>query len=183
MYQINYQRLWGQETIRSTLSTIHGVLSHHREISNGYTAVDNDPLLSVVGMPQPLRPLLNMKNEEWEDLSLDCGGWEWIDSEAKGKNEFGENVGFERLKETLEANEWDGGDVDAENNINVFETELGLRDGSFASEGIEVETDAPGMHEAILDHQEDGGIENHGGNIQVEELESMMLKMQAIKGV
>ncbi|KAI4173961.1 MAG: hypothetical protein LQ343_002729 [Gyalolechia ehrenbergii] len=169
------------ETIRSTLSTIHGVLSHHREISNGYTAVDNDPLLSVVGMPQPLRPLLNMKNEEWEDLSLDCGGWEWIDSEAKGKNEFGENVGFERLKETLEANEWDGGDVDAENNINVFETELGLRDGSFASEGIEVETDAPGMHEAILDHQEDGGIENHGGNIQVEELESMMLKMQAIK--
>lgn len=169
------------ENIRSTLSTIHSVLTHHQERSNAYSAIDSEPLLLVVGMPQPLRPVLNVTDEEWEDLCLDCGGWEWIDGEAKGKNEFGERVGFERLKETLEANEWDGGDLDIEDDIDVFETELGLRDGSKPSEGIEVETDAPGMHEAILKHDEDGGNEDPGGDDQIEELESMMMKMQAIK--
>lgn len=136
----------------------------------------------IIGMPQHLRPLLNMTNDEWENLCLECGGWEWIDSEAKGKNEFGENVGLERLRETLEANEWDGGNLDVEDNMDVFETELGLRDESPVSRAIEAETDAPGMHEAILKQDEDGN-EDPGGDDQIEELESMMLKIQAIKGV
>ncbi|KAL8944700.1 MAG: hypothetical protein Q9216_000268 [Gyalolechia sp. 2 TL-2023] len=177
------------ETIRSTLSTVHSILAHHRETPDEYTAVDSNPLLLVVGMSQPLRPLLSMTDHEWEDLCLDCGNWEWIDSEAKGKNEFGEHVGSERLKEALEANEWDGGDIDVGNNIDVLETELGLRDGSSLSErlseglseGIEVETDVPEMHEAILKHYEASGNEDPGGDVQVEELERMMLKMQAIK--
>ncbi|KAL8722969.1 MAG: hypothetical protein Q9225_000662 [Loekoesia sp. 1 TL-2023] len=169
------------ENIRSTLSTIHRVLSHHRETSNNYTPLDNEPLLLLICMPQPLRPLLSMTNDEWEDLCLDCGGWEWIDSEAKGKNEFGENVGLERLKEALEANEWDAGGINADNNIDDFETELGLRDESSTAEGIEVETDAPGMHEAILRHGKDAGDRDPEGDNQVEELESMMLRMQTIK--
>lgn len=124
-----------------------------------------------------------MSNDEWEDLCRDCGGWEWIDSEATGKNEFGENVGLGRLKEALEANEWDGsggggGDVDADE----FEAELGLRgdDEGVTPAAIESGSDFAGMHEAILGH---GGEVDAEGDIQVEELESMMLKMQAIKGM
>lgn len=143
-------------------------------------------------MPQPLRPLLPITPEEWEDLCRECGGWEWIDGEATGKNEFGENVGRERLKEALEANEWDGGgggifnanDIDTEE----LESELGLLDdGSPTPRGIiDVRSDFAGMHEAILGQSEDVANDDDpggGGDIQVEELEGMMLKMQAIKGL
>ncbi|KAL8735985.1 MAG: hypothetical protein Q9166_000547 [cf. Caloplaca sp. 2 TL-2023] len=132
-------------------------------------------------MPQPLRPLLEMSNDDWEDLCLDCGGWQWIDSEATGKNEFGENVGLERLKEALEANEWDGAGLDTDK-ID-FEAELGFREGDVSSDEIELEKDdVVGFREAILGGHEMDKEENTEDDMQVEELESMMLKMQAIKG-
>ncbi|KAL8835626.1 MAG: hypothetical protein Q9170_003243 [Blastenia crenularia] len=172
------------QIIRNVLSTIHRVLSHHRETSNKYATVDNEPLLLLVGTPQPLRPLLITTIDEWEGLCLDCGGWEWIDSEAKGKNEFGEKVGLERLRETLEANEWDGGSLDVEDDVNGFEIELGLRNDReecLIAKRMDVNIDPLDIHEAILRQDEDAEVEDPGRDIQVEELESMMLKMQAIK--
>lgn len=172
-----------QDDIRDTLTAMQKVIAHHQDTSldRATAVVDNEPLLLVIGMPQPLRPLLDMSSDEWEDLGLDCGGWQWIDSEAKGKNEFGEKLGLERLQEALEANEWDGGDfttdeVDLEN-------ELGLRRGETTVDDVAVERDdVVGIREAILgqDTLED---EDDEGDAQVEELESMMLKMQAIKGL
>ena len=189
-----------QDNIRTTLSTIHRILTHHRSTtSTTYTPIsNNEPLLLLISMPQPLRPLLPIADSEWEDLCLSCGGgggagggWEYIDSEAQGKNEYGEYVGLERLKEVLEANEWDnGGDGDTnieESNIEEFETELGLRHGSLsAEEEFETRVDFQGMHEAILGRGGDAGDQDDppgGDHTQVEELESMMLRMQAIKGM
>ncbi|KAL8759920.1 MAG: hypothetical protein Q9184_003480 [Pyrenodesmia sp. 2 TL-2023] len=176
------------ESIRATLTTLHRVLSHHQQSSSYTSTSTEEPLLLAIGMPQPLRPLLAMSDEEWEYLCRECGGWEWIDSEAAGKNEFGEKVGLERLQETLEVNEWggDGGnDLDAEDDdIKDFEAQLGLRHESegAAPAGMELGNDFEGMHEAILglgeEDEDDVGSE---GDIQVEELENMMLKMQAIK--
>ncbi|KAI4261414.1 MAG: hypothetical protein L6R42_003390 [Xanthoria sp. 1 TBL-2021] len=167
--------------IRNTLTAIHKVITHHQETaSDRYTTVDSEPLLLVVGMPQTLRPLLEMSNDEWEDLGLDCGGWQWIDSEAKGKNEFGEKLGLERLQEALEANEWDGNDL-SEDGIDL-EKELGLQDheNTFDDDfGLERD-DVVGFREAILG-QDALEEEDTEGDAQVEELESMMLKMQAIK--
>ncbi|KAL9591002.1 MAG: hypothetical protein Q9203_000198 [Teloschistes exilis] len=165
--------------IRRTLKTIHEVLTTHQEKSNKYASLDNEPILLLLGMPQPLRPLLEISNDEWEDLCQACGGWEWIDGEARGKNEFGENVGLERLKEALEANEWDGGTDDTQIDDNL-EDELGLGDGKLRDGEQELETDGVGMHDAILmqDTNDDAGSE---GDVQIQELESMMLKMQAIK--
>lgn len=149
--------------------------------------MDTEPLLLVLGMPQPLRPLLSMSLDEWEDLCRECGGWEWIDSEAIGKNEFGEKVGMERLREALEAYEWDAGGAGGDLSADELETELGLRgDDDAAPETIiDTSSDFAGMHEAILHPGEDGNDNNADlgeEDIQVEELESMMLKMQAIKG-
>lgn len=144
-------------------------------------------------MPQPQRPVLAMTDESWEDLCRACGGWEWIDVEARGENAFGEKVGGERLREALEANVWDGiagGEGDEEEDIDAFEAELRLRGDDDG--GLEL-----GMREAILKRQstgdkdadtpaEDEGEEDDettDKDIQVEELESMMLKMQAIKGI
>ncbi|KAL8860013.1 MAG: hypothetical protein Q9178_003562 [Gyalolechia marmorata] len=165
--------------IRETLTTIHDVITHHQETSNKYTTVDSEPLLLLVGMPQPLRPLLEMSNDQWDDLCLDCGKWQWIDSEAEGRNEFGETLGLKQLKEALEANEWDGGDLDA-GEID-FEVILGLRERDNSHDGMELERDdVVGSREAILG-QHELVEEATEGDAQVEELESMMLKMQAIK--
>ncbi|KAL9591253.1 MAG: hypothetical protein Q9179_007907, partial [Wetmoreana sp. 5 TL-2023] len=174
-----------KDNVRKTLATIHAILSHHRATSSNYTAatVDTEPILLVIGMPQPLRPLLAFSNDEWEDLCQDCGGWEWIDSEAMGKNEFGENVGLQRLKEALEANEWDGGKGDIDVNDSDFEAEMALGDGKVSNAGdIEVGFDAADMHEAILGPGEGLRDKRVADDLQVEELERLMLRMQAIKG-
>ena len=96
----------------------------------------------------------------WADL---CSGWV-------------EKVGIARLKEALEAHEWDagGGDVD----VDDLEEELGFEDG-FGAEAAEVEREMVGLKMAV--HREDGEDEEEGGDEGVEELENMMLKMQAIK--
>ncbi|KAI4189459.1 MAG: hypothetical protein LQ346_005103 [Caloplaca aetnensis] len=128
-----------------------------------------------------------MNDDEWEDLCRECGGWEWIDIEATGKNEFGEKVGLERLQETLEANEWDEGGGDAvisTDDIKDFEADLGLLDDAKGATptGMDLGHDFDGMHEAILGRGEEGADDGCSeGDIHVEELESMMLKMQAIK--
>ncbi|KAL9012258.1 MAG: hypothetical protein Q9173_002967 [Seirophora scorigena] len=182
------------ETIRSTLLTIHRVLSHHNN-TDDTLSYNEPPLLLAFGMPQPQRPLLAMTDEGWDDLCRECGGWEWIDAEARGKNAFGEKVGGERLREALEANVWDaaGGEGDEED-IDAFEAELGLR-GDDDDERLElgISADCAGMREAILKQQvtadkdadtEEEGEEEEGTtdkDIEVKELESMMLKMQAIK--
>ncbi|KAL8674995.1 MAG: hypothetical protein Q9168_000589 [Polycauliona sp. 1 TL-2023] len=176
--------------IRNTLTAIHKIITHHQEAEEtSYTTTDNDPLFLLIGMPQPLRPLLQMSNDEWEDLGLDCGGWQWIDSEANGKNEFGEKLGLDRLQEALEANEWDGGGDDFDMDAAGLEEELlGVRrEGheNVLDDDIELERDdLVGLREAILgagDASEEGEEDNEN-DAQVEELESMMLKMQAIKG-
>ena len=56
--------------------------------------VTSEPLLLAVGMQQTMSPYLQVTNEEWENLCMDCGSWEWIDGELDGKgkmerNEFG----------------------------------------------------------------------------------------------
>ena len=58
-----------------------------------------EPLLVAVGMQQTMSPSLEVTNEEWENLCMDYGSWEWIDGqldgkvesngEGKEKNEFG----------------------------------------------------------------------------------------------
>lgn len=87
-------------------------------------------------------------------------------------------MGIARLREALEAYEWDsgGGDVD----VDELEEELGLEDG-FGAEAAEVEREMVGLKMAVRreggEDEEDGEEEEEG----VEELENMMLKMQAIK--
>ena len=42
-------------------------------------------------MPQSQTPFLAMSSETWEDICQDHG-FEWVDSEAKGRNEFAGKV-------------------------------------------------------------------------------------------
>lgn len=125
-----------------------------------------------------------------------------------GKNAFHETTGLARLQEALETNDWeDDTDHDDEEDIldaasdndDGFDGEVGLGDdeaglrlvskgegdgsGSKDLEAGKRGEDGLGMREAILgrndSYEEEDGTESDG---QVEELETMMLKMQAVKG-
>ena len=93
-----------------------------------------------------------------------------------------EKVGIARLKEALEAHEWDAGGGDGDVDFDELEEELGVEDG-FGAEAAEVEREMVGLKMAVRrvggeDGEED---EEEGADEGVEELENMMLKMQAIK--
>jgi hypothetical protein len=99
-------------------------------------------------------------------------GWEVVDGAATGKNEFGEVVGVERVREALETNEWAGEDGDEED----LEEELGFG-GELAEGGFEIgENEVDGMRRPLFGREE--GEEEEG----VEGMEALMLKMQAMRG-
>lgn len=105
---------------------------------------------------------------------VDSTGWEVVDGGAKGKNEFGEVVGVERVREALEANEWAGGG----GGVEELEEELGIAFGDEEVEGgFEIgEEEVEGMRRPIFG--KDDGEEEEG----VEGMEALMLKMQAMRG-
>lgn len=165
----------------------------------------------TIGMTQSQTPFLEMSSEAWEDVCQDYG-FEWVDFEAKGRNEFagefpiGFNIGFmrfepsiylilnvepmglERLKEALEANDWAGGEeYGGEIDFDKLEEdddadESGSLDFGIGSE--EMKDEMAGMKRAIYG----GGAEDEDEEMQdedeeeVEKLQTMMLKMQAVRG-
>ncbi|ESZ95171.1 hypothetical protein SBOR_4435 [Sclerotinia borealis F-4128] len=138
----------------------------------------------AVAMPQSTTPYLEKSFEEWEDLCQEhC--FEFVDFESKGRNEYSEPMGLDRLKEALEANEWERGDDDGEGFDPGDLEDDGDEDKSmgFSIEAAEMEMEMFGMKQAI--HGESTGktsaneeVENEDG---VDQLEALMLKMQAVK--
>jgi len=101
-----------------------------------------------------------------------------------------EPMGIERLKEALEANEWDGGgeDVDGEINFDDLGADDEDEDGSlgFGISAAEMEMEMFGMKQAIYgggsDREEEIRDEEEGDE-EIEQLQAMMLKMQAVRGM
>ena len=154
-----------QEDVSAVKETMQAIAAAVEE-ATGYS----DAVLLAVAMPQSTTPYLDLGADEWTDICLESG-FEFVDGEAKGRNEFGEPVGFERVKEALTAHDWDGG-----------EAHTGLEDDedpfneTFDAEELEMGTELFGMKDALMGGEE--GDEEQ----QVEELERMMRRMQAIKG-
>lgn len=72
----------------------------------------------VVGSTPPIPPppgegsgTTEQEDEEEETLEILCRMWgfEYVDFERSGRNDYGEAVGMERVREALEANDWDEG--------------------------------------------------------------------------
>lgn len=145
-------------------------------------------------MPQSITPHLERGFEEWEDSCRELG-FEYVEFGAKGRNEFGEAVGVERAREALEANDWEGGSGEEEWGLDDFEGEAGddREDGvegdfefGIGEEGLR--EDMRGMKRAIYGggEEEDGegeeGLHGLEDDEEVEKLQAMMLKMQAVRG-
>lgn len=140
-------------------------------------------------------PLLALAKGEWEDICQDHG-FEYVDLEEGGRgekgmrNEFRERVGGERVKEALESNDWATDEMAGDEELEDFL----LNDGDAASEetgslgfGIdpkEMEEEMRGMKRAIYGNGDDDDDDDQEGkdDDEVEKLQAMMLKMQAVRG-
>ena len=133
-------------------------MEHHTE-----GGMKGDPLLLAVRVQTTTVPTLDVAGQEWDDICDEEGGWEYIDGtveqgeEKDRRNDLGERTGIARLKEALEANMWE-----ASTGV-VGEDE----------EGSEGELEVEEMGKALIQGDE--------GDEDVRALESMMLKLQAVR--
>jgi len=155
------------DTIRETLQAIADVI----ERACGF---GGDQICLAIGMPQSTTPYLERSTEEWDEMCIEYG-FEFVDSESKGKNEFGEETGIKRVEDALKAQEWDGGA--GGEGLDFGDDELG--------EGLDAEEREMGMELFGLKNAVHGldDDEEDDEEAQVEELESLMRRMVAIKGI
>lgn len=144
----------------------------------------------------------------WEDLLYEQGifGMEviqWTPSSASSttnpavpgtRNIYGELEGLPRLKEVLSTHEWtastsmgDDDDEEDDDDIMSFLNSGSRRDEStgFKFEVNQLEREMMGLRFAINggDDEDDDGNEEEDTELQVENLEALMMRMRAIKGL
>lgn len=95
-------------------------------------------------------------------------------------------MGVARLKEALETNDWEGGDNNGDD-INPEDFDDDEDEGSvgFGIDPKELEGEMVGMKQAIYGGtmgEDEGGGGEAEGDLEVEQLQAMMLKMQAVRG-
>ena len=99
-----------------------------------------------------------------------------------------EPQGLERLREALEANSWEGGGIGDEDDLRVSDLEGSDDDEGSLDFGIskdEMKDEMAGMKKAIYGEvpgQEDDEVDPEQDE-EVEKLQAMMLKMQAVRGM
>ncbi|CAK3978002.1 Hypothetical predicted protein [Lecanosticta acicola] len=173
--------------VEQTLRSIQEVIEHH---SSGAEAA----MLAVAkrGGKQSQQEEPHQEREELEDKCMEYG-FEYIDYAARGKNEFGEKVGFERLREALEANEWASASAEDENAFGIDDPDHDIDHdtiGSFDQEEAEMTAELFSMKAALTAQDEARSEEDfmvpppqqtqrQAG--QVEDLDRLMGKLLAIK--
>ncbi|KAH8702736.1 hypothetical protein GQ44DRAFT_631386 [Phaeosphaeriaceae sp. PMI808] len=166
---------------QNELTTIKDTMKAVAEAIKGAEIYDH--ICLAVAMPQSTTPFLDMSSEEWEDICKPSD-FEYIDFEKTGKNDFGEKVGVQRLREALEACEWEsveelafGGDDDGE------------EFGDFTAEEVEMNVELFGMKGALHDDDLGGETGEESGKPKdeeneakiVEETQEMMRKLMAVR--
>ncbi|KAF3910913.1 hypothetical protein ABW20_dc0108808 [Dactylellina cionopaga] len=144
-------------------------------------------------MPHSMQPQVIKTAEDWEEATMEFG-FEFVDFEAKGRNDYGEPTGMERLREALEANEWNASlpfglddDLDDDDFAELAGEEMVDKDGNVKNglklEANELEMEMFGLHQAILDEGKEGEDDDDEGEeeIQVEQLEAAMQRLQTVK--
>ncbi|KAK5167658.1 uncharacterized protein LTR77_007357 [Saxophila tyrrhenica] len=164
------------------------VMKAIQEVSEEHAGYGADTVMLAAAMPAANGTALTAEQDEWDDTCMQYG-FEFINYGAKGKNEFGENVGLDRLREALEANEWaaTAGSDDGELDLDA----LGLDDGDeddfrgFARDEAEMTAELFGMKSALAGHDFEPDAEDFAPPTQqaedVETLDRLMGKLLAVK--
>ncbi|EHL00389.1 putative Small nuclear ribonucleoprotein Sm D3 [Glarea lozoyensis 74030] len=170
-------------TTEKELEEIKELLKHVQEVVKEGCGYSWDGVCLAVGMKQSITPFLDISHEDWEDTCQDHG-FEFIDFELAGKNEYKESQGVGRLREALEANDWNTDDMDLDD-FDAIVDDFGEDDEGSLGFGIdpkEMEEDMKGMKEAIYGAGLSMGEEEEGDHdAEVEKLQAMMAKMQAVR--
>ena len=98
--------------------------------------------------------------DDLEDLCI-AAGFEYISFAASGKNEYGEAVGVDRVREALEANDWDGEGAGSDD------------EGSDGEDGSELGLKAEEMVGLMADEEDE--------EKEVERVEAAMAKLVMLK--
>ncbi|GAB7345608.1 hypothetical protein MBLNU457_3907t1 [Dothideomycetes sp. NU457] len=110
--------------------------------------------------------------DEWDDRCMEYG-FEFIDAEAHGKNQFSESTGIERLREALEANDW-AQTADDDATVEAF--------GDFEEEEHEMNAELWGLKASLMGaDDEEEEHEDGGEGLQVDNLEHLMSQALVIK--
>ncbi|EFR03250.1 hypothetical protein MGYG_06252 [Nannizzia gypsea CBS 118893] len=133
-------------------------------------------------------------DEELSDLGVGSGlevvFWDpkGTTEDPKARNEYGELMGIARVQEVLETHQWsssasDDAEYDLES-ISLHGDEEAI--GGFALEANELEKEMAGLRLAINSKRNDGSIDDKfedigDDSLQVEQLEGLMMRVQAIK--
>jgi hypothetical protein len=94
-------------------------------------------------------------------------------------------MGIERLREALETNDWESNELGEELSLEDLEDEDEEGEGSigFGIEAAEMEMEMFGMKQAIYGGNNGEEMDDEGGqDEEVEQLQAMMLRMQAVRG-
>ncbi|KAI9796861.1 MAG: hypothetical protein M1825_006498, partial [Sarcosagium campestre] len=190
-FVVCFRRPVDEEALQAIKTTLEAVSKVAKAACDGAW----DGVCLAVAMPQPSTPWLPLETDDWDELCSSYG-FEYIDSEATGRNMFGEPTGIARLKEALETNDWAGADEFVEDDEDEDkELDLGLLENGnrgSSDEGFRVEVDELqremfGMRSAILGEDDDRGEQeteeekDDSGDLEVRQLEAMMLKLRAVK--
>ena len=161
------------QKIKSTIKAVKGVVN--KACGEYYECT----CLALGTKQSTITSLKLSENDEWEDF-CQSQSFEYIDAEATGRNEFGEPVGMERLREALETTDWEGEDPEFGFGEDEFEGDDDFGDGweGLAGEQAEMNVELLGMKTA-LNGQE---FSERDEEEQVEELGRMMSRLMAIKG-
>jgi hypothetical protein len=109
-----------------------------------------------------------------EELCLDFG-FEYIHIDATGKNEYGEKLGLERVREALDANEWSASSMEDDDEDGV---------GTMDDEQAQMNAELWSMKGSLLD-PDNGGDEDEDDRsaLQIEGMEQMMSQLMAVRGM
>lgn len=189
-------RTWSRKDISATLTSIKAIIAHAH--NDDFAAWDGTCL--AIGMPGGAVSSLadsmasvvdeTALKEQWEDECFEAG-FEYVDctrEESTTRNELGELTGLARVREALEAVEWEDLSLGDEGEVDdVFgeESEGVEEDAGFRMERHELEREFVGLKmdmAATGEHDEDGLEEGMAEEEQdVEQLDAMLRKMLAVK--
>ncbi|GAM88918.1 hypothetical protein ANO11243_069520 [Dothideomycetidae sp. 11243] len=121
-------------------------------------------LIVALSPPGKISTTTAYENEELDEFAIEHG-FELIDADANGKNAFGEQQGFARVVESVEANEWKALPID-------------LKEEDVLDEHGELNAELWNMKASLLGGDEDDDIDDAQ---QLQDFESLLASAQAVK--
>ncbi|TKX24933.1 hypothetical protein C1H76_2886 [Elsinoe australis] len=156
--------------VQATIAAIESVI----ETACGYGW---DGMKLAVAMSAPGVKSSSLDYDEWEELCLDQG-FEYIDADATGKNDFGEAVGLERLKDAVKTNDWEpqiSSALDDDGEAGDF------GEGNFGMEEAEMNAELWGLKASLLTGTEEDDERPENQKVDVDSLETLMRQAMSIK--